>query len=209
MFVHWETLLNCFVFSSEPGTELTCCVQSHWPLKDKCWVCWVAPTSSGLKEFSDCYISKTYSWKRATSFKAASEISGNPFPRFHLFFSRAEDGVYFSEVWGKKKKEQIQLCLRKSKLLTCNLRVVQSFTIKPRQCPRNTDMVVYEKRASSGCIHLCICWYYVALKSLESPRTFISFWCVWISACLLQHSCCMKRSRLGCFISCLSLLQLN
>lgn len=124
--------------------------------------------------------------------------------------SRTGDGVYFSEVWKKQtKKEQTQLCLRKSKLLTCNLRVVQSFTIKPRQCPQNSDMVVYEERASSGCIHLCICWYYMALKSLESPRTFISFWCVWISACLLQHSWCMKRSRLGCFISCLSLLQLN
>lgn len=185
-----------------------CCVQSCWPLKDKCWVHWEAPTSSGLKEFSDCYISKTDSWKRAISFKTASESSGNPFPCFHLFFSRAGDGVYFSEVW-KKKKEQIQLCLRKSKLLTCSLRVVQSFTRKPRQCPRNTDMVVYEDRGSSGCIHPRICWYYVALKSLESPCTFISFWCVWISACLLQRSCCMKRSRLGCFISCLSLLQLN
>lgn len=108
-----------------------------------------------------------------------------------------------------EKKEQMQLCLRKSKLLTCNLRVAQSFTIKPRQCPRNTDMVVHAERASSEFIPLCICWYYMALKSLESPRTFISFWCVWISACLLQCSCRMKRSRQGCFISCLSLLQLN
>lgn len=90
---------------AQPGTELMCCVQSCWPLKDKCWVHWEAPTSSGLKEFSDCYISKTDSWKRAISFKTASESSGNPFPCFHLFFSRAGDGVYFSEVWKKKKNK--------------------------------------------------------------------------------------------------------
>lgn len=117
---------------AQPGTKLVCCVQSCWPLRDKRWVHREAPTSSGLKEFSDCCISKTESWKRAASFKAASEISGSPFPLFHLFLSRAGDGVYFSEV---RKKEQMELRLRKSKLLTWNLRGVQSFTTKPRQCP--------------------------------------------------------------------------
>lgn len=89
---------------AQPGSELMCCVQSRCPAKDKCWGHWEAPTSSGLKEFSDCYISKTDSWKRATSFKAASEISGSPFPHSSLFLSRAGDGVYFSEVWKKKNK---------------------------------------------------------------------------------------------------------
>lgn len=48
---------------AQPGTELMCCAHLRWPLKDKDWVHREAPTSSGLKEFSDCYISKSDSWK--------------------------------------------------------------------------------------------------------------------------------------------------
>lgn len=80
-----------------------------------------------------------------------------------------------------------------------------SFSKMPRQCwPGRVPRGLF--RVNSA-LHL---WDPVALKSLECPvHLFFSLPCVWISACLLQHSGCMKRSRLRCFISCLSLLQLN
>lgn len=98
---HWETLLKCFVFSSEPGTELTYCAQSYWPLKNKCSAL-RGPNLFRTKEFSDCYISKTYSWKRATSFKAASEISEIHFPSI---FSSRRWSLLLRSFGGKKKNK--------------------------------------------------------------------------------------------------------
>lgn len=188
-----------------------CCAHLGRPLKDKCWVHREAPTSSGLKEFSDCNISKSDSWKEQHHLKMRLRSVEVHFASSISSFQEQEMESISQKLAKEKKKERKNKC--NFALGSLNYLHVTSesfsFLIKPRQCPWNTDMVVHEERASSGFIHLCICWYYMALKSLESPCTFISFWCVWISACLLQHSCCMKRSRLGCFISCLSLLQLN
>lgn len=152
--------------------------------------CWEALTSSGRKEFSDCYTSKPQSWKRTAPSKAASEVSRSPFPLVHRFLSTAGEGVYFLEVW---KKEQKQLRPRKPELLTCNPESVH-FTVKPRRHPQPEPRWRARRGALQGCSPR-VCWCDLALKSPEARSALIAFWCVWIPACLPECSYRMKRSR--------------
>lgn len=206
--LYWVGRLSLVVLCScaQPGMELVCCVQSCWSLKDKCWVHWEALTSSGLKEFFWLLHFENRELKESSSIYSCSWHqwkSISPLPFFSFQEQKMES---ISQKFDKKNKCNFALgSLNYLHVTSEAFRVSQQSLDSACRtltwwCWRERLFRVYSPR------HLLIG------HGLEVSRvsTYLYFFLVCLDLCLftrwlMPHE---KKPR-GCFISCLSLLQLN